>query len=83
MHIRWQSYTLDTEVLSKEDLLSIEELTTYSGLRWSGYGVPLCEERIPKQHFYTKPVLGGRLNHILKKRYKDSVRGTLKTRIFC
>ena len=47
-------------------------------LRWSGHGVRMAEERLPKQLLYGELVNGKRLAQKPKMRYKDCLKTTLK-----
>ena len=52
LHIKWQSYVSDTEVLGKAGQPSIQSMVMKSCLRWVGYIVRMDDGHLPRQLFY-------------------------------
>ena len=78
LKVTWQSLTPDTDILSQSGLPSIEAVIMLNRLRWSGHLFRLEDVRIPKQIFYGEVALGARKVGKPKKRFKDSLKDTLK-----
>ena len=52
LHISWQDYIPDTEVLQQAGMESIHAMLMRSQLRWAGHVVRMPDERLPKQLLY-------------------------------
>ena len=78
LKIRWWDKVPDTEVLEKANLPSIPTLLKKAQLRWAGHVTRMPDSRLPKQLFYGELVEGKRLRGGPKKRFKDSLKATLK-----
>ena len=78
LNIKWQDKIPDTEVLTKADLLSIHSLLIKSQLRWADHVVRMPDYRLPKQLLYGELQSGKRSQGGQKKRYKDSLKVSLK-----
>lgn len=76
--IKWENRVPDTEVLSKAKTVSIAAIVTRNQLRWAGHLVRLDDSRLPKQLLYGELASGKRPQHKPKKRFKDSVKESLK-----
>ncbi|KAL9970161.1 hypothetical protein ACROYT_G022489 [Oculina patagonica] len=78
LHIRWQDKVPDTEVLKQADLPSAITTTRKAQLRWAGHVSRMPDDRIPKQLFYRELYSGKRTVGGQRKRYKDSLKISLK-----
>lgn len=78
LHIRWQDKIPDTDVLAKANLPSIHTLLQKSQVRWAGHVVRMPDSRLPKQLLYGELTSGRRSVGGQKKRYKDSLKVSLK-----
>ena len=76
--IKWQDKIPDTVVLTKAGLPSIFTLLMQSQLRWAGHVVRMPDERLPKRLFYGELQHGQRSHGGQKKRYKDTLKVSLK-----
>ena len=77
--IRWQDRIPDTEVLAKADLPSIHTILMQYQLRWAGHVVRMPDDRLPKRLFYGELEEGKRCHGGQKKRFKDSLKVSLKS----
>ena len=78
LHIKWQSHVLDTEVLGKAGLPSIQSMVMKSCLRWVGHIVRMDDGRLTRQLFYDE-MWEGKGNVLKpKKRFKDTIKYYLK-----
>ncbi|XP_035658037.1 uncharacterized protein LOC118403431 [Branchiostoma floridae] len=78
LNIKWQDRIPDTEVLTSAGMPSIYTMLMQSQLRWSGHLVRMPDHRLPKKLFYGELEEGARLRGGQKKRYKDSLKASLK-----
>ena len=78
LHIKWQSYVSDTEVLGKAGLPSIQSMVMKSCLRWVGHIVHMDDGRLLRQLFYGEMWEGKRSALKPKKRFKDTMKYYLK-----
>ena len=78
LHIRWQDKVPDTEVLKQADIPSAITIMRKAQLRWAGHISRMSDERIPKQLFYGELSEGIRKVGGQKKRFKDSLKVSLK-----
>lgn len=78
LHIRWQEKVPDTAVLARANLPSVHTLLQKSQVRWAGHVSRMPENRIPKQLLYGELSSGGRSVGGQKKRFKDSLKVSLK-----
>ena len=76
--IKWQDKIPDTEVLRRADLPSIHTLLQKAQLRWAGHVARMPDHRLPKQLLYGELKEGKRSRGCPKKRYKDSLKSSLK-----
>jgi hypothetical protein len=79
LRIRWQDHIPDTEVLSRSGMISIHTMLRKAQLRWAGHVVRMPDERLPKKIFYGELQHGKRSLGGQNKRYKDSLKTSLKT----
>ena len=77
--ISWQDRIPDTEVLARADLPSIHTILMQYQLRWAGHLVRMPDDRLPKRLFYGELEEGKRLHGGQKKRFKDSLKVSLKS----
>ena len=78
LKIRWQDKVPDTEVLHRADATSIHTLISKNQLRGSGHVVRMDDNRLPKRIFYGEPATGKRTTGGQYKRYKDTLKASLK-----
>ena len=78
LHISWQDYIPDTEVLQQAGMESIHAMLMRSQLRWAGHVVRMPDERLPKQLLYGELCAGKRSRGGQKKRFKDTLKVSLK-----
>ncbi|XP_070207983.1 uncharacterized protein [Littorina saxatilis] len=76
--IKWQDKVPDTEVLARADLPSITTILMQSQLRWAGHVARMPDERLPKRLFYGELQQGQRSHGGQKKRFKDTLKASLK-----
>ncbi|VDL89973.1 unnamed protein product [Schistocephalus solidus] len=75
LKLKWQDRTPDTEVLERTGFLSI---CTHLQLRWNGHLVRMDFKRLPKRLFYGDVAMGSRLQGGQVRRYKDTLKTSLK-----
>ena len=73
LKIKWQDRIPDTEVLKRAGIQSVHTLLKLAQLRWTGHVTRMPDERLPKKILYGKRSHGGQ-----KKRYKDTLKASLK-----
>ncbi len=78
MKIKWQQKIPDTEVLSRADLPSIHTILMKSQLRWAGHVFRMPDNRLPKILLYGELQHGKRSCGGQKKRFKDTLKNSLK-----
>ena len=78
LKIRWQDKIPDTEVLKKAKMQSVHTLLKLAQLRWTGHVTRMPDERLPKKVLYGKLQEGKRSQGGQKKRYKDTLKASLK-----
>ena len=78
LKIRWQDKIPDTEVLKKAKMQYIHILLKPAQLRWTGYVTRMPDEQLPKKVFYAELQEGKRSQGGQKKRYKDTLKASLK-----
>ncbi len=69
----------DTEVLSRAGLTSVHTLLMKTQTRWAGHVARMPDHCIPKQLFYGELFQVKRLHGGQKKRYKDTLKASLKS----
>ena len=65
-------------LLHRADMTSIHTLISKNQLRWAGHVVRMDDNRLPKRIFYGKLATGKRTTGGQFKRYKDTLKASLK-----
>ncbi|VDL93981.1 unnamed protein product [Schistocephalus solidus] len=78
LKLTWQYRIPDMEVLERTGILSIHVMLREVQLRWSGHLVRKDDERLPKRLFYGDAATGARRQGGQKRRYKDTLKTSLK-----
>ena len=78
LNIKWQDKIPDTDVLAQADLPSIYTILMQSQLRWAGQVARMPDHRLPKRLFYGELQQGKRSHGGQKKRFKDTLKTSLK-----
>jgi len=78
LRIHWSDHVTNTAILEKAGLPSIEALVTKTQLRWAGHVSRMNNDRLPKQVFFGELASGHRTVGAPKKRFKDTLKKTLK-----
>ena len=78
LRIRWQDKVPDTEVLQRAESESIHAILLHSQLRWADHVQRMDDSRLPKRLLYGELTAGQRSLGRPKKRYKDSLKESLK-----
>ena len=78
LHIRWQDKMPDTEVLQHAESESIHANLLRSQLQWAGHVRRMDNSRLPQRLLYGELTAGQRSLSQPKKRYKDSLKESLK-----
>ena len=78
LKIRWQDKIPDTEVLKKAKMQSVHTRLKLAQLRWTDHVTRMPDEQLPKKLFYGELQEGKRSQDGQKKRYKDTLKASLK-----
>ena len=78
LKIKWQDRIPDTEVLKRAGMQSVHTLLKLAQLRWTGHVTRMPEERLPKKIPYGELEMGKRSHSGQKKRYKVTLKVSLK-----
>ena len=78
LKIKWQDKIPDTEVLKKAGMQSMHTVLKLAQLRWTDHVLRMPDERLPKKVFYGELQEGKRSQGGQKKRYKDTLKASLK-----
>nr|VZI48617.1 unnamed protein product [Spirometra erinaceieuropaei] len=78
LRLNWQDRIPHTEVLERMGILSIYAILKQMQLRWSGHLVRMDDERLPKRLFYGDVATGSRRQGGQIRRYKDTLKSSLK-----
>ena len=78
MGIKWQDKVTNNEVLKRAQMDGIEAMLKRAQLRWVGHVQRMNDNRLPKQIFYSELSSGVRNKGGQRKRYKDTLKQTLK-----
>ena len=78
LKIKWQDTIPDTEVLEKAGMQSMHTVLQLAQLRWTGHVIRMPDERLPKKVFYGELQKAKRSQSGQKKRYKDTLKASLK-----
>ena len=76
--IKWQDKIPDIEVLKKAGMQSRHTVLKLAHLRWTRHVIRMSDERLPKKVFYGELQEGKRSQGGQKKRYKDTIKASLK-----
>ena len=83
LHIHWQDKVPDSEVLKQANSLSITTTIHKAQLRWAGHVSRMPDDRIPKQLLYGELCHGKRSVGGQRKRFKDTLKVSLKDFNIC
>nr|VZI16268.1 unnamed protein product [Spirometra erinaceieuropaei] len=78
LRLKWKDRIPDTDVLERTGILSIYAILRQIQLRWSDYLVRMDNERLPKRLFYGDVATGSRRQGGQIRRYKDTLKSSLK-----
>nr|VZI46613.1 unnamed protein product [Spirometra erinaceieuropaei] len=78
LRLKWQDRIPVTDVLERTGILSIYAILRQMQLRWSGHLVRMDDERLPKRLFYGGVATGSRRQGGPIRRYKDTLKSSLK-----
>nr|VZI18296.1 unnamed protein product [Spirometra erinaceieuropaei] len=78
LRLKWQDRIPDTDVLERTGILCIYAILRQIQLRWSGDLVRMDDERLPKRLFYGDVATGSRRQGGQIRRYKDTLKSSLK-----
>ena len=78
LKIKWKDRIPDTEVLKRAGLQSVYALLKLAQLTWTSHVTRMSEERLPKKIIYGELEMGKRSHGGQKKRYKDTLKASLK-----
>ena len=78
LKIRWQDKSPDTEVLKKAKIQRVHTLLKLAQLRWTGHVTRMPDERLPKKVLYGELQEEKRAQGGQKKRYKDTLKASIK-----
>nr|VZI31435.1 unnamed protein product [Spirometra erinaceieuropaei] len=78
LRLNWQDRIPDTDVLERTGILSIYTMLRQMRLRWNGHLVRMDDERLPKRLFYVDVATGSRRQGGQIRRYKDTLKSSLK-----
>ena len=78
LKIKWQDRIPDTEVLKRAGMQSVHTLQKLAHLRWIGHVTRMPEEHLPKKILYGEQEMGKCSHGGQKKRYKDTLKASLK-----
>jgi hypothetical protein len=79
LKIKWQDKIPDTTVLDRAGIPSINTMLMKSQLRWAGHVVRMPDHRMPKILLYSEIQSGKRSQGGQKKRFKDTLKSSLKS----
>nr|VZI43685.1 unnamed protein product [Spirometra erinaceieuropaei] len=78
LRLNWQDRISDTDVLERMGILSIYTMLRQMQLCWSGHLVRMDDEGLPKRLFYGDVETGSRRQGGQIRRYKDTLKSSLK-----
>ena len=78
LKIKSQDRIQDTEVLKRAGMQSVHTLLKLAQLRWTDHVTKMPDERLPKKSLYGELQIGKRSHGGQKKRYKDTLKASLK-----
>nr|VZH99975.1 unnamed protein product [Spirometra erinaceieuropaei] len=77
LQLRWIGH-LDTDVLERTGMRSIYAILRQMQLRWSGHLMRMDDERLPKRLLYGDVATGSHRQGGQVRRYKDTLKTSLK-----
>nr|VZI14669.1 unnamed protein product [Spirometra erinaceieuropaei] len=78
LRLKWQDRIPDTDALERTGILSIYSMPRQMQLRWSGHLVRMDDERLLKRLFCGDVATGSRVQGGQIRRYKDTLKSSLK-----
>ena len=78
LEIKWQDRIPDTEDLKRAGMQSIHTLLKLAQLKLTGHVTRMPDDRLPKKILYGELQVGKRSHGGQKKRYKDTLKASLK-----
>ena len=78
LKIKWQDRIPDTEVLKRAGMQSVHTFLKLAQLRWTGHVTRMPDECLPKKILYGELQVGKHSHGDKKKRYKDTLKASLK-----
>ena len=78
LNVHWQDKVPDTEVLQRAASSSIHTILMQCQIRWAGHVVRMPDHRIMKRLLYGELQQGKRIKGGQRKRFKDSLKSSLK-----
>ena len=78
LKIKWQDRIPDIEVLKRAGMQSVHTLLKLAQLRWTGHVTRMPDERLPTKILYGELQVGKRSHGGQKKRYKETLKASLK-----
>ena len=78
LRVRWQDKVPDTEILEQSGMPSIFALLRQRQLRWAGHVSRMSDKRLPKRLLYGELQSGARSHGGQKKRFKDTLKVSMK-----
>ena len=78
LKMKWQDRIPDTEVLKRAGMQSVHTLLKLAQLRQTGHVTRMPDERLPKKILYGELQVVKRSHGGQKKRYKDTLKASLK-----
>ena len=78
LRVKWQDQVPDTEILEQTGMPSVFTMLRQSQLRWAGHVTRMSDERLPKRVLYGELLAGARSQGGPKKRFKDTLKASLK-----
>ena len=79
LKLKWQDRIPDTEVLKRTGMQSVHTLLKLAQLRLTGHVIRMPDDRLPKKILYGELQVGKRSYGGQRKRYKDTLKASLKT----
>ncbi|BHF64703.1 hypothetical protein SprV_0200770900 [Sparganum proliferum] len=80
LKLRWLDRISDTDILERTGTVSIYAMLRQLQLWWNGHIVRMDDERLPKRLFYGDVATGSRQQEGQVRRYKDTLKTSLKRR---
>ena len=78
LKIKWQDRIQDKEVLKRAGMQSVHTLLELAHLKWIGHVTRMPDERLPRKILYGEQQVRKRSHGGQKKRYKDTLKASIK-----